>query len=106
MSAVDRLGNEQDDETPAHTPGPWTIDEGDIRAPDGVVVAVVTGFALPHDEALIAAAPDLLNALAWMVCNCPLCSRDVRFVEGVMADGLRCGNCYRARQVLDKAVPA
>lgn len=113
--AYDRLGHEQDDETPTgHTPGPWRFDadEGEIRAGDpndGWRICGVFGWNMPSFDPnahLIAAAPSLLNALAWMVANCPLCSRDVRFVEGVMADGLRCGNCYRARQVLDKAFPS
>lgn len=55
-----------------HTPGPWFIDGDDIRAPDGdddpwYVAEVITGCgpgdATPANARLIAAAPDLLEAL-------------------------------------------
>lgn len=65
------------DSTPpgSHTPGPWSIDAGDIRAPypnhpPGISVARMTCFGA-HDvhmakdanARLIAAAPELLEAL-------------------------------------------
>jgi hypothetical protein len=98
-----RLLDESDDAYPTRTPAPWTLDEGDVRALDGVVIAMIAPGAKPGDEHLIAAAPDLLNALARMIVNCPVCSREVRFIEGVTADGLRCPNCYGARAVLERA---
>lgn len=54
-----------------HTPGPWkakyTVDFGVVVAPDGEDVAVIYGRRDPtakkSDTRLIAAAPDLLDAL-------------------------------------------
>lgn len=50
-----------------HSPSPWTlIGRGTIESADGAVIAEVTrGTAVPNDAnaCLIAAAPDLLEAL-------------------------------------------
>ncbi len=45
-----------------HTPGPWTHDEGSILAPDGYQIAAVLPRNRQGDQALIAAALDLLEA--------------------------------------------
>lgn len=48
-----------------HTPGPWVIGaiESGMMAVDGANGEEVTGFVSPADARLIAAAPDLLQAL-------------------------------------------
>ena len=48
-----------------HTPGPWRIAalESGMVAIDGANGEEVTGFVFPEDGRLIAAAPDLLEAL-------------------------------------------
>jgi hypothetical protein len=48
-----------------HTPGPWEIGayESGQMAVDGANGEQVTGFIAPADARLIAAAPDLLEAL-------------------------------------------
>jgi len=54
---------------PTHTPGPWTfIESDDARIPDRIIGAngapVVSGSIVGRDDAaLIAAAPELLEAL-------------------------------------------
>ena len=51
------------------TPGPWRIGaiESGMVAIDGANGEEVTGFVSPEDGRLIAAAPDLLEALQVMV---------------------------------------
>lgn len=75
-----------------HTPGPWTIREGtslgycDIVAPKGRWIVEVP---VDHDENnsnLIAAAPELLNAL-----------------EDILAHGLRDGTMKKAISAITKA---
>lgn len=54
-----------------HTPGPWSNDDGDIIGPDGGYIAYGhTGqraIDIDEDANLIAAAPDLLEALEELV---------------------------------------
>jgi hypothetical protein len=61
---------------PKHTPGPWKIGayESGQMAVDGANGEEVTGFISPEDACLIAAAPELLEALLMMT-------------EGTHADG-------------------
>lgn len=52
----------------SHTPGPWKVDEdGHIEAHGGIVCMLIdTDYTIAQDKqnaALIAAAPDLLEAL-------------------------------------------
>ena len=56
------------DKTPIHTPGPWrskpwSESEAQIIARVNGKDTLVTGYALPNDARLIAAAPELLAAL-------------------------------------------
>ena len=56
----------------AHTPGPWGLDGNLIEGPDGERVACITAYSrrTPKQKAnarLIAAAPDLLEALRGMM---------------------------------------
>jgi hypothetical protein len=53
---------------PKHTPGPWKIGayESGQMAVDGANGEEVTGFVDPEDARLIAAAPELLDALLAM----------------------------------------
>jgi len=53
-----------------HTPGPWKIGawESGMLAVDGANDEQVTGFIEPADALLIAAAPELLDALKGMLC--------------------------------------
>lgn len=47
-----------------HTPGPWTVTTNGINTPDGHIVYFdVSGGLHKTDARLIAAAPDLLEAL-------------------------------------------
>jgi hypothetical protein len=49
-----------------HTPGPWAVSDGDVTNESGIVIATVqragNGETVPNCR-LIAAAPDLLEAL-------------------------------------------
>lgn len=62
----------------AHTPGPWTVQEGEVTAAEGdVIIAEMVGRGRPcavenpieaeANARLIAAAPDLLAALRLIV---------------------------------------
>ena len=58
------MGNKK----PTHTPGPWTVDDISIHGPDGWNVANAacrsrTSETQEANARLIAAAPDLLDAL-------------------------------------------
>jgi hypothetical protein len=57
----------------AHTPGPWKIGayESGQMAVDGANGEEVTGFIEPEDARLIAAAPELLEALDKIACFAP-----------------------------------
>lgn len=47
-----------------HTPGPWTVNANGINSPDGHIVFFdVSGGPHETDARLIAAAPELLEAL-------------------------------------------
>lgn len=53
-----------------HSEGPWSIDKGHIiSGGDGMRVAYADLMS-PDDEALVLAAPDLIEALEWMVEHC------------------------------------
>ena len=50
-----------------HTPGPWALEDGYIRDPDGKCVLDVEDANISTGDALLmAAAPDLLEALKSM----------------------------------------
>ncbi|MFN8996242.1 MAG: hypothetical protein ACK5X3_21605 [Pseudomonadota bacterium] len=59
---------------PKHTPGPWKIGayESGQMAVDGANGEEVTGFISPEDACLIAAAPELLEALQGMLVEKPI----------------------------------
>lgn len=105
-----RLLDEPDEHEPTgHWPGPWAVDLDDERPnvyANGRVVCFLPSAPTRQEEAnarLIAQAPALLDHLARMVIGCPLCSRDVRFLEGRTADGEYCPHCFPARAVLADA---
>ena len=51
-------------QSPAHTPGPWTVDNQYIHGPDGIRFLAVAGDGAGQANArLIASAPELLEAL-------------------------------------------
>jgi hypothetical protein len=82
----------------AHTPGPWETDGDQVYAADdlndGYLVARTFGSDLIDNGNLIAAAPDLLEALAWFI-------NDIDGTHTVMVDFD--ANVERARAALARA---
>ena len=59
-------------ENQKHTPGPWRYEYepgycGELIAPDGMTIAAFDDEPRPNDARLIAAAPELLEALRRIV---------------------------------------
>ena len=76
-----------------HTPGPWRIGaiESGMVAIDGANGEEVTGFVFREDGRLIAAAPDLLEALKALL---------ERYALAIGNEGIE---CYQARAAIAKA---
>ena len=77
----------------AHTPGPWGLDGNLIEGPDGERVACITAYSrrTPKQKAnarLIAAAPDLLEALRMvMACAGDISAAPDGLLEMALDDG-------------------
>ncbi len=97
--------------TTKHTPGPWKIGalESGQAAVDGADGSEVTGFISIPDAHLIAAAPDLLEALEDMLGHCQGCNGKGRCYgpvpgsPGSYASNQPCGDCADARAAIAKA---
>ena len=69
IDTADEIRAERAEKASKHspTPGPWTPTSGRVHDPRGVLIAEVTDSEAPYETAangrLIAAAPDLLEAL-------------------------------------------
>jgi hypothetical protein len=72
---------------PKHTPGPWKIGayESGQMAVDGANGEEVTGFISPEDACLIAAAPELLEALRGIIEGTRLDNFDNRNDDGMLS---------------------
>lgn len=102
---------------PKFTPGQWVktgssqvVTRGDFRSV-GKKTATVADCRYSNGEndvSLIAAAPDMYEALKWQVRNCPLCKGTTRAVHGIdviKGDNIKrdCERCADGRAAIAKA---